>query len=104
MDSLREKLNSLESRLRAAKAIQVLKASAGWQEFLREVKAHEARHLRRVLDHGEQNRDYVAGFCSGLTYWTDLMDDVDAEIPRIEDQLKRLSNRDVEKDPIGGIR
>lgn len=104
MDQLQKRLAILEGRLRAAKAIQILKSSAGWAEFVKECRALKDRSLRNLLDADQKDRDHQAGFCSGLLAVVDLMDDVDEETKRIEDEFRRLANRDVEKDPIGGVR
>jgi chorismate mutase len=104
VSQLEDRIASLERRLRIGKAVVTLKASAGWDEFVKHVVAEREHWIEKALDADEKNRDYVAGYCNGLVSIADLMMSVEEQVSRIQSELQRLSGGDVNKDPIGGIR
>lgn len=97
-----EHLRILESKLAIAKSIVVLKASPGWKEFRAHLGAFQADHLRKLLDRESTQRDYQAGYCSGLALVVNLMDNVESELVKLERSAQ--ANGPVQRDPLGGVR
>lgn len=87
----KQEIASNEARVRYCKAVQVLKQSAGWEEYQKSVAGMAEAQNAKLLDEGEEKREYRAGVCAGLFMVLRLMRHVDVELQRLEQALTRLS-------------